>query len=274
MNGTNEQDNYMKDHYAFPNIIQSILLVLGWLFILYPVTKLPFSFIENESLVSLLSGVLQLFLLLAFVRFLIKTGYVDQSQFRIGGLNAYLLLLICLVIACINFLPGPFLTYFDDNAIRKILIEPMADQVNYYYFIFSCILAPIFEEILFRGIIFNGLIRRHSFVAALLISSILFGLLHVSIISAFLFSCFAGWIYYRSNNLLYCIVAHAAGNIVGFFFQYVFVRNQVSMDAFSAYTEQNALFIGVSSILVSGLCLYVMALLFKKARLKNVVVTV
>lgn len=94
--------------------------------------------------------------------------------------------------------------------------------------------------------------------------------MHVSIISAFLFSCFAGWIYYRSNNLLYCIVAHAVGNIFGFFFRYVFVRNHVSMDAFAAYTEENALFIGISSILVLGLCLYVMALLFKQARLNAV----
>ncbi|WP_257670853.1 CPBP family intramembrane glutamic endopeptidase [Parapedobacter tibetensis] len=250
--------------YTFPNIIQSLALLLIWFFVLHPISKLPFSFIENESLVSLLSEVLKLFVLLVFARVLVKYEYLGQSLFKVRKLNVNIVFLICLGVLCIKSLPSPFLSFFDEHDVYKMLIEPMASEVNVYYFVFSCIIVPISEEILFRGIVLNGLIRRYSFIVALLLSSILFGLLHVSIVGAFLFSCFVGWIYYRSNNLLYCIVAHAIGNTISFFFKYGFVKQYISMEAFSGFIDKHAVIIGISSVSVLVVCLYAMAMLFKK----------
>jgi len=81
------------------------------------------------------------------------------------------------------------------------------------------IAAPVFEEILFRGIILKGLLNKYSPVTAIVISSILFGIAHMNpwqFIAAFTIGIFVGWIYYRTSSLLLAIVIHATANLTGF----------------------------------------------------------
>ena len=49
------------------------------------------------------------------------------------------------------------------------------------------ILAPIVEEFFFRGVILQRLIKKSSVWGGILISSLIFGILHADIIGAFLF---------------------------------------------------------------------------------------
>jgi membrane protease YdiL (CAAX protease family) len=79
----------------------------------------------------------------------------------------------------------------------------------------ACILAPILEEMLFRGIILRSFLRQYSRWAAILGSATLFGFAHMNIyqfVVGLVLGIVGGWLYERSRSLLPCIALHAAYN--------------------------------------------------------------
>lgn len=79
------------------------------------------------------------------------------------------------------------------------------------------ILAPIIEEIAFRGIVFQGMEKVRKGVLPILISAFLFGLMHMMLIQSvytFIMGFIAGIIYSKRRNLLYPIVIHMTNNLI------------------------------------------------------------
>jgi len=79
------------------------------------------------------------------------------------------------------------------------------------------IVAPLSEEILFRGIILRGLVNRYSPTKAILISAILFSLFHLNpyqFFAAFVMGLFLGYLYFRIKSILPCILAHSISNLL------------------------------------------------------------
>ncbi len=79
----------------------------------------------------------------------------------------------------------------------------------------ACVIAPVVEEMLFRGIILRGFLQRYSRVQAIWGSSLLFGLAHLNIyqfVAALLMGAICGWLYARARSLVPCIALHAAYN--------------------------------------------------------------
>lgn len=77
------------------------------------------------------------------------------------------------------------------------------------------ILAPIFEEFLFRGIVLRGLLFRYPKWRAILISALLFAFFHVNayqIFGALATGLFLGWLYFRSKSIWPPVIAHASYN--------------------------------------------------------------
>ncbi|WP_373599237.1 CPBP family intramembrane glutamic endopeptidase [Paraclostridium bifermentans] len=68
------------------------------------------------------------------------------------------------------------------------------------------ILVPIFEEIVFRGIIFDHLKRNYSLVTAIIVQALLFGLVHGNIVQG-IYTFLAGIVFVLAN--IYC------GSILG-----------------------------------------------------------
>lgn len=90
-----------------------------------------------------------------------------------------------------------------------------------YLFIFlrSVLLAPIFEELVYRRILL-GLLRHSGklpFWIVNLAQASVFAMFHSSVpqaIKAFVFALIAGYVYNKTNKLGYCIVMHAVANLV------------------------------------------------------------
>ena len=78
------------------------------------------------------------------------------------------------------------------------------------------ILAPTFEEVLFRGIVLNELKNVMPVSLAIVLQGILFGIAHLvlaqSIFTA-VFGVVLGYIYYRTKKLSVTMTAHFAFNI-------------------------------------------------------------
>lgn len=79
------------------------------------------------------------------------------------------------------------------------------------------VVGPIAEELLFRGAILGFLLKKRdlSYKYAILISALLFGLIHMNpaqIVYAFVLGMVLGRIYYQSGSLLLCIILHVLLN--------------------------------------------------------------
>jgi membrane protease YdiL (CAAX protease family) len=77
------------------------------------------------------------------------------------------------------------------------------------------ILAPIAEEIFFRGVVFNAWLREGGRAFAYIGSAALFAVIHVSLVSLvpiFFLGLALAWVYERTGNLLAAIAMHATVN--------------------------------------------------------------
>jgi membrane protease YdiL (CAAX protease family) len=77
------------------------------------------------------------------------------------------------------------------------------------------VVAPLTEEVLFRGLILRGLLSRHGARLAIVLSAALFALMHMNpwqMISASLFGVLFGWWYHRTRSIVPGLIGHALAN--------------------------------------------------------------
>lgn len=87
---------------------------------------------------------------------------------------------------------------------------------GFWLLVTTVVLAPFFEELLFRGYILGAVRSRYGIMAAWLLSSLLFGAVHgvpASIVSAALSGLVLGYYYIRYNSLIQVIMLHAMNNL-------------------------------------------------------------
>lgn len=85
----------------------------------------------------------------------------------------------------------------------------------------AIILAPIVEEIVFRGYLLNRWTHKFGALPAVILSSLLFAVLHPDILGAFVFAVFMCLIYMRTGSLLAVIVVHMGNNALAMLIQYL-----------------------------------------------------
>lgn len=84
------------------------------------------------------------------------------------------------------------------------------------------VIAPIAEEIALRGIVYTRVEKTTNAVTAIIVSTILFGLMHlmaggiVLVIGASFMALVFGYIFYKFKSLWVCIIAHAVANLPDF----------------------------------------------------------
>ena len=82
-----------------------------------------------------------------------------------------------------------------------------------------CLLAPVVEEILMRGLVLGGLRDSCGVLGALLLSSLLFAILHfnmVQTLSAFICGLILGSLYLQTGSVFCCILAHCGYNLISY----------------------------------------------------------
>ncbi len=102
---------------------------------------------------------------------------------------------------------------------NKIIADLAGSPTGLVYVALGLFLAGICEEFTFRAFLLNSINRKYSFIPALLVSSLAFGLFHfdpqiVYILSTFLAGLVLGYIYYRYNSYLTNAIAHSTLNLI------------------------------------------------------------
>jgi membrane protease YdiL (CAAX protease family) len=135
--------------------------------------------------------------------FLVNWGS-PQVLLQVGIISVVVFLSVISV-----FLPFPILFQKSISSFAHTDVLSIATRV---------VIAPFFEELLWRGIVLRSLLKRMSLWPAILLSSLLFGLAHgnpVLIVFAFSMGCLIGWLYSWSHSIFPGIVIHMAVNAAG-----------------------------------------------------------
>jgi uncharacterized protein len=78
-----------------------------------------------------------------------------------------------------------------------------------------CVLAPVLEEMLFRGVLLRSFLQQYPRWVAIAYSALFFGAAHLNVyqfVLAALLGVLLGWLFERSRSLIPCIALHAALN--------------------------------------------------------------
>jgi len=139
---------------------------------------------------------------------------------------------IVLIIVLTFLLAGIFNTLFFQ--INKII--PFTNSysiVNYNILpiiISSGILGPILEEFIFRGIIYNGLNKKYIKILSIILTSVLFSLMHtnsISIIYSFALSFLLIYVYEKYKTLKAPIIMHITSNTFSILYVYMLNFNNM-----------------------------------------------
>jgi membrane protease YdiL (CAAX protease family) len=154
--------------------------------------------------------------------------------------------------------------------MRESAIQSTIDFLvsgNIFLVIFSVgIVIPITEELIFRGLFLNGLLKNYSAATSIITTSILFALLHVSpwgLLSYFLIGVFLSWIFLKTKNLIYCFIVHSLYNL----WMVIFIRANILIPGFSDFSDLNRfqpMWLDGLGILITGAGFYLLNHLFSK----------
>ncbi len=125
------------------------------------------------------------------------------------GLN----FIFSLLFSGINLLLQPLGYQLVDYATR---FEPKNNIDLILQLLSICIIAPIFEEIFFRGIVLHGL-KPYGNGFAIIISSLFFGMMHGSLlhnISMFICSLALGYLAIKTQSIIPGIIVHFLNNVL------------------------------------------------------------
>ncbi len=204
------------------SIITAVLITLSFIMVIGVITSAAMMMIENaEDHISLISGGAQLIYLIGAVLILRirKVNLAGRCGIAPAQLKAFLL--PCAAAFCFSVfsnvlqeaLPIPkFLTGETNDMVGKSVIAFIAA-------IF--IIAPITEEFVFRGLIMTTLRGAMGALPAVLVSALLFGMIHlmtgsvITCVHALLGGFIFGLAYEKSGSLFAAVAAHICGNLGG-----------------------------------------------------------
>ncbi|MBL4937883.1 CPBP family intramembrane metalloprotease [Clostridium sp. YIM B02515] len=180
--------------------------------------------IENLVVLSIYSVIITiLFFSLFVVVFLAKfyipkfdTKDVTESESKVNYRN--IIFLILFTVGCKLIFDATLIPIIKMTSSFSFIVNSLRDmaKIPALLICYEIVIGPIIEEILFRGIMLNGLMKRYSNKMAIITSSLIFGLVHFNVYQlcmAFLFGIFLAFLYLKTHSIILCIFAHVFHNI-------------------------------------------------------------
>lgn len=129
---------------------------------------------------------------------------------------------------CMGLLFDPLINIFPESYLKYC---EMFDIINgtIYIFITTIILAPVLEEVLFRGMLQSDLNNRYSIGISIFITSLVFAVVHFNIIqsvNAFFSSIILGLVYYKGRSLWNVIAIHCLNNATSMALMYFYINKK------------------------------------------------
>ncbi len=183
-------------------------------------------FANNNSLgMAVISDIL--IILVLYLVFKLRNKKVKQ-EWKLNQFKAKSVVLALLIAFSFSFLFA--LCTYNVSMENSLMISKSVDFYNGIVPAFGnimmgvnlLVIAPITEEIALRGIVYTRVEKTTNAVTAIIVSSVLFGIMHfmaggiVLVIGATLMSLIFGYIFYKFKSLWVCILSHAVANLPDF----------------------------------------------------------
>ncbi len=173
------------------------------------------------------------------------------------------ILLIALTTWSIYFLVDPVVDLIPmPDFFKEILVELLSDH-SLPAILMLVVAAPICEELLFRGIILDGLLKNYSPRKAIVWSAVLFGVVHLNpwqFLPALALGVFMGWVFYRTGSLLATMIIHFVANSTGVMLGWLLVPDPSTMMTTREMVGRDALYFALLALDVAALALFVVLL--------------
>jgi hypothetical protein len=144
------------------------------------------------------------------------TGFSFHTIVAIIFLATGLQYVCTLVVDLIGMVQPAWITQY--NALMETAGYSDASLILIVY---TVLVAPIAEELIFRGLTFRYARHALPFWLANIWQALLFGVLHMNLVQgiyAFSIGLFLGWVCHRGRGIKYSILVHIVFNIFGCFF--------------------------------------------------------
>ena len=224
---------------TFPNISQGILLILLYflpsgLFLFLTLTvpqlfgyQLPFLYVTINSIIAATAGLLPIIIYINR-----KSGVSFKWTVRLPKI--YAIILLAFLTSSVVIITGPLNnpTEFINNLSggRMLMINFQLTEIDLNKVIFligTVLITPVFEEILFRKQILGLLLQKNSPAVSIIISSVLFSLVHLRIndlVILFIWGILFGIVYYMTKSIEHSIILHSLSNVSSFIIGHKFVE--------------------------------------------------
>lgn len=208
---------YIIFSFALPSVVLGIIQMLN------PYVQVsPEGIIESEAveqLVTLISGNLALllpFLLLVYVTRIPTRELINFRPFHASvTVPSMFIALGASVIGYVSsIMLSTFLGFFHLQPVMSDLSFPEEPLATFFFLLNLTVIAPIVEEIVFRGVIMN-LLRRFGDCFALLLSSLLFAAVHMNLVqmpNAFIMGLVIGYFSLCTGSLWTGVCIHMLNN--------------------------------------------------------------
>lgn len=214
-------------------VAQSMVFGLIWLLL---AIKVPIKSINQTVLSALIAGIVYMITLaiVVVIPWVVKryrTSKIDIGLTRLprwtdilitpAGLISYLIISSVLILLATQLLP-----WFDVNQVQ----ETGFNQINQRFelilaFITLVVIAPVAEEILFRGYLYGKLKKYVPIWVAILATSLLFGAIHGAwnlAIDTFVLSIILCLLRESTGSIWSSILLHMAKNGIAFFILFIY----------------------------------------------------
>lgn len=225
-----EQKNMAAAFRIFPNALDFVVMAM-WLFVAqiltvylcglcgmeFPDVALAASPDDELSLWAQLSAAQSLAIIYP-ISMLISVGGILLYRWLRGG--------VLKIASCSRsgFDPSRLLGLFVMMVAVQFVIDPLVALMpstppmvgrGFFTILVSVFLAPVFEEVLCRGVIFESFRAKYGVWSGWIWSSLFFGVIHgqiTAMVGAALLGLILGYAYIRSNSIFAPIILHALNN--------------------------------------------------------------
>jgi CAAX protease family protein len=237
----NNSENILKNHFwgawatlGFSVLIYVIIIILNIIIILYflfstsyslditVITNLINRFITDGQIlafttfVNAFAGILLVYLIIKLRKGHNFKEYIGFNTFK-WKTFLYLILILIFYLWFFNIAS----IIYNNTVTTEFVVDIYKSNVSWYTVTFVIVIvAPVFEEIIFRGFIFEGILNsKLGKIGAVLITSIIWAVIHIQydifgISSIFVLGIILGMTKLKTNSIIYCIGGHIFINLL------------------------------------------------------------
>ncbi|MFI3304566.1 MAG: type II CAAX endopeptidase family protein [Rikenellaceae bacterium] len=150
-------------------------------------------------------------LILVLIYRTLRRGKGGIVRLSLNGFNPTIILWGVIMLLSLVVVMEPLMQLFPQNEI------PTGRGI--YMVTALLVVAPLFEELLCRGVILESIRNKWGAWSACFVSALIFGVMHQtpqSVINAFIIGLLLGYIYLKTNSIFAPIILHSVNNIFAY----------------------------------------------------------